>query len=499
MSLQSILSVTFQYLRNLSKRRILDALIKLRDQYLALENRNKELERENEQLKAEQTKNKIHAVNMKANQPTSKQPEWEQKGVGNDGIKKRKGRGRQGRKGAGNKSKERPATHHETAKVEKCDVCGRDLSEQPALQTGNARIIEDIPSIPEATQVIEVKMEKKYCTHCSNVVTAVTDIALPGTDIGMNTTILATYLWVTACLPYTRIASYLKDFFGQIVSTAGLASHLIRVANIMKPVQQEIMEDVKQSPVIHADETGWRVDGKLWWLWLFGNSHSAFYIIDKTRSSDVIKKILGEFFNGILVIDGWTAYLYLICLKQSCMAHLLRKIREFHRVYPRYGSVLSFYLKFRKILRDGERLQLKREELGEYDFYRRLGKLYQRLDELLKWPNPNKILLKIIDKVERQRPHILTFVEHKGVPCHNNMAESLIRKGVMKRKVSFGSKSPEGAEAYSILLSIYATCQLRKISFPDFMTKSLKHYIRTKNPLLLTEYMAVQPVLAIAA
>ena len=121
------------------------------------------------------------------------------------------------------------------------------------------------------------------------------------------------------------------------------------------------------------------------------------------------------------------------------------------------------------------------------------------MDELLKWPNPNPILKIIIEKVERQRPYILTFVEHEGVPCHNNMAESLIRKGVMKRKVSFGSKSPEGAEAYAIILSIYATCQLRKISFTDFMTKSLKHYIRTKSPLLLKEYTAVQPVLAMAA
>jgi hypothetical protein len=140
--------------------------------------------------------------------------------------------------------------------------------------------------------VIKVSLEKKYCNHSRNVVTAMTDIALPGTDIGMNTTIMATYLWVTACLPYTRIASYLKDFFGQVISTAGLASHLIGVAKIMKPVQEEILEDVKSSAVIHADETGWRVDGKLWWMWIFGNSQSAFYTIDDSRGSDVVQKIL---------------------------------------------------------------------------------------------------------------------------------------------------------------------------------------------------------------
>jgi hypothetical protein len=477
----------------------LDAFFILRDQYLALANKNNALEQENNRLKAELTRFKVQQVNKTANQPTSKQPEWELKGVGNDGQGKKQGRGKKGRKGAGNKAKDRPVTHHETAKVENCDICGRDLSEQPPLQTENVRIIEDIPSISVSTHVIEVRQEKKYCTHCSKVVTASTELALPKTDIGLNTTLRAIYLWVALCLPYTRISSYLKDFFGQVVSTAGLARHMIGVANIMKSVYEEILEDVKSSPLIHADETGWRVNGKLWWMWVFGNSQSCFYTLDNSRGSDVVKKTLGEVFSGVLVIDGWRAYLFLICKKQSCMAHLLRKIRKFHFAFPTLGTVFKFYLRFRKILRDGEGLQLQRKQLGEEVFKRRLDKLYSRLDELLKWHNPNDILKDIIEKVKRQLPHILTFVEHDGLPCHNNHAESLIRKGVMKRKVSFGSKSQEGAEAYAIILSIYTTCQLRKLSFLNFMMQSLKHYIHTKRPLLLKEYMANQSKLAMAA
>jgi len=499
MSLQSILSFTFLYLRNFSKQKLINKILILRDQYLELVNKNNELEQENNRLKEDLSKQRVQQVNKTANQPTSKQAEWELKGVGNDGQGKKKGRGKMGRKGAGNKAKDRPVTHHETAKVENCDICGRDLSEQPPLQTENVRIIEDIPSLSVSTQVIEVRQEKKYCTHCSKVVTARTELALPKTDIGLNTTIRAIYLWVTLCLPYTKISSYLKDFFGQVVSTAGLANHLIGVAKIMKSVYEEIAEDVKSSPRIHADETGWRVNGKLCWLWVFGNSESSFYTIDHSRGSDVVKKILGEIFDGILVMDGWKSYLFLICEKQSCMAHLLRKIRKFHWAFPNLVTVFKFYIKFRKILRDGEGLQLQRKELGEKVFKRKRDNLHDRLDELLRWPSPNRILKDIIEKVRRQRPYILTFVEHYGVPCHNNHAESLIRKGVMKRKVSFGSKSQKGAEAYAIMLSIYTTCQLRKISFVDFMMHSLKHYIRTKRPMLLKEYMDNQTALALAA
>jgi len=499
MSLQSILSFTFQYFRNLSKRKLINSILILKDQYLGLVNKNNELEDEVNSLKAELSKLKVQAVNKTANQPTSKQPEWELKGVGNDGQGKKKGRGNKGRKGAGNKVKERPVTRQGLAKVEICDVCGRDLSYQPTLQSENIRIIEDIPSMPIAPEVIEVRQEKKYCTHCSKVVTASSELALPKTDIGLNTTIKSVYMWVNLCLPYTRIASYLNTFFGQIISTAGLASHMVMVSKIMKLVYEEILEDVKSSPRIHADESGWRVNGKLWWLWVFGNSNSAFYTIDNSRGSDVVKKILGEVFSGVLVIDGWRAYLFLICKKQSCMAHLLRKIRKFHFAFPNLGSVFKFYIRFRKILRDGESLQLNRKEIGEKTFKQRLDKLHSRLNELLKWQNPNDILKDIIEKVERQRPYILTFVEHEGVPCHNNFAESLIRKGVLKRKISFGSKSQQGAEAYAILLSIHTTCQLRKISFIDFMTQSLKHYIRTQKPLLLKEYVANLVVPAMAA
>ncbi|MEM6967276.1 MAG: transposase [Bacteroidota bacterium] len=98
------------------------------------------------------------------------------------------------------------------------------------------------------------------------------------------------------------------------------------------------------------------------------------------------------------------------------------------------------------------------------------------------------MLAQIIKKVGHQRPCIVTFVEHPRVSCHNNYGEYLIRIGVLKRKVSFGSKSVKGAQAYATLLSIYTTCKLRNISFMDFMKRSLIHFIQNGKPMLLKEY-----------
>ena len=492
MGLQTIISSTLTYLFGLSKKSLVDIIDQLRKSYVTLESENEQLKSEIAALKAAATERKIKEVNQKSNQPSSKQAEWEEKGVGNDGKKKNRRRGKKGRKGAGNKSKSKPITKEIKETVEQCANCGNDLSAVDPLKSSKTRIIEDIVDTPLEVEVIKVVQEQKYCKACQEVTTARTDMGLPKADIGLNTTVHVVYLWLSMCLPFTRIASYLQTIFGQTITTAGLCSQVIRVSTIMKSVYEEILEDVRQSDILHADETGWRVQGKNWWLWVFGSRQSAIYTIDKSRGKDVVHRILGNFFVGVIVVDGWRAYMSLLCEQQSCMAHLLRKIRKLYAAFPELESVCKFYIKFRRILRDGERLQAKREELGEIVFERRLNRLHDRLEDLVNWENPNKILAQIIKKVKYQQPRILTFVKYPNVPCHNNYGEYLIRIGVLKRKVSFGSKSAKGAEAYATLLSIYTTCKLRDISFIDFMKYSLKSFSKNGKPLLIKEYTAMK-------
>jgi hypothetical protein len=77
-------------------------------------------------------------------------------------------------------------------------LCGKDLSDQAPLDSTNERVIEDIPDPPEETSVKLVTQQKKYCADCQQVITAKSDLALPGADIGLNATVLACYLWVAA-------------------------------------------------------------------------------------------------------------------------------------------------------------------------------------------------------------------------------------------------------------------------------------------------------------
>ncbi len=494
MSIKDILISTYQILLKWPKRSLIEALEKLRKKYVELEKQIKQLKEENKILKAELESQRVKEVNKEANKPSSKQPEWDKKGVGNDGKgkKKGKGRGKKPRKGSGNRPKNCKPDRTEIAPVEECDMCGKDLSKEEPLESANDRIIEDIPDPTEKTDIIKVVQEKKYCNECKNVITAKSDLALPGADIGLNATVLITYLWVAVCLPYTKIKDYLHTFFGLRVSTSGLSQHVIRVSRILKDVYEEILQDIKIGATLFADETGWRVRGKNWWLWVFGTQDSAYFTVDKSRGSEVVRRVLGEIFFGVLVVDGWGAYLSLVCEQQSCMAHLLRKIRKFRDAFPHLMDIVRFYMKLRRIIRDGEKLQKNRNELGEEVFHRRVKKLKKRLEDLVSWPASDEILEDIIKKVKRQQSRILTFVEHPDVPCHNNYGEFLIRIGVLKRKISGGSVSPEGANAYAILLTIFVTCKLRGISFPKYMKESLKHYIRTGKPMLLKKYSTDQ-------
>ena len=477
-------------LRNTSKEDLVSAVILLREK-INSNQKTYELELSSIQAKlkekeAELIKLKHQEIDATANQPSSKQPEYN-KDTGSKKKKKKKKK-RKGRKGAGNRPKPAPDVFVVNT-LQCCPDCHADLTAQPVIDTV-VRIIEDIPPPPKKTIVTQETQERKWCPECGKIVASVSEAALPKSDIGLQALVLVAYLWVVSAISLPGISRYLNAFFHLLVSTSGLSKMMIRLAGIMEPVYDEILSDVKNGMIIFADETGWRVKGVLWWLWIFANKRSAYYWPDRHRGSAVVEKILGTLFTGVLVTDAWCAYMKIVCTKQTCMAHIMRKIRKFRDAYPEDYSIILFYKKLRRILLDGEKLQLTRKDIGEEVFLRRLKFLKQRLKKLLNWKNSSDALAIVIKKVARQEAYILTFVEHGGVPNHNNYGEYIIKKGILKRKVSGGSMSEDGVRAYAVLQSIAQTCHLRNISFGDFLTASLISYIRTGKILSLNTYEA---------
>ena len=446
-------------------------------------------------LEKEISDEKLKQINSKINQPSSKQAEWEDKGSNKDDKddkKKGKKKKRKKKKGSGNKGKHNlEPTKTNTTSNKNCPNCGIDLSHEVPFET-ISRIVEDISEFPEETEVSEENQERVKCPNCNKKITAQSEAALPKSDIGIRTTVLVTYLWTWMAMTLPKIADFLNSFFVMNISTAGISRMMIRVGNIFEPVYNEILSDIKTGVVIFADETGWRVRGSLHWLWIFANAKSAFYWPDKSRGSSVVEKILGTCFSGLLISDAWHAYLKIKCDKQTCMAHIFRKIRKLKEAFPQYYSIIRFYERLKKIIEDAEKLHKQLGIIDKTSFKRKLKKLEIRLDDLLNWANPNDLLKDIIKKVKKQRNFILTFTEHSEGSSHNNYSEYIVKKGILKRKVSGGSTSFEGLKAFAILISICQTCWLRKISIKRYIHMSLLTYIKSGKAMLLSEYQKIE-------
>ena len=475
-----------------------DARIRLEAKDQQITELSEQLDKLQEKIDKKKARQKIKEINQQVNQPTSKKPEWDKHGnpkPATTGQQKK----RKKRTGCGNRGKS-DLTPDATKFIplSSCPDCGNDLSGRKG-RADSGRLVEDTPSPAEKTTVFKEVTQSKWCEHCKKMVCSTSEKALPGSDIGLNAMIEMAYLWVMCALSFPKIRNLFINFKTLRLSTAGISRIMIRLSGILQPVYEEILNDVKQGTKIWADETGWRVKGKLWWLWIFANERSAYYWPDRSRGGPVVERLLGEVFFGILIVDGWHAYTKIVCDRQTCMAHIFRKIRAFIDAFPQYRSIMKFYLKLRRIIRDGEKLQAVRDGLSELVLQRRLKELEQRLDALLQWKNPNDTLKKVIKKVRRQKEHILTFIKHEGAPSHNNYGEYIIKKGVVKRKMSGGSMSAEGVRAYASIQSVAMTCQLRGISFHRFLKASLICYIRTGRPMLLSEYESGLKPLAIAA
>ena len=137
-------------------------------------------------------------------------------------------------------------------------------------------------------------------------------------------------------MPLEKIATLLQDRFGLTVTPGGLAQVLHRAARVAAPTYAALCVQIRGSPVVSPDETGWRVGAVLHWLWAFATPETTVYAIRPGRSFDDAVTILGADFAGVLVRDGWAPYRrFTGALHQSCLAHLFRRCRTLRADHPR--------------------------------------------------------------------------------------------------------------------------------------------------------------------
>jgi hypothetical protein len=282
----------------------------------------------------------------------------------------------------------------------------------------------------------------------------------------MGLTLLVTSAWMHYCLmvPVDKIIAWLKTICRLEISAGGLTQMWGRLAEQLGGECDRIREMARTTRgALCADETGWRVNGRKAWLWVFTDSHSVYYAIEPTRSAKVIRKFLGRLFKGTLVCDFFTAYKpFVKFIRQRCLVHLLREFKKVS-LTNRSAEWRAFCKKAKRLLRDAIRLAARRESVQADEYRRHRDLLHVRLQALACSG------LKAVDKdtkrlAKRLRDHhdqLFVFVDDPAVPSDNNHAERMVRPGAVARKVCYGNRSWNGARTQSVLMSVFQTLRLR--------------------------------------
>lgn len=363
----------------------------------------------------------------------------------------------------------------ETHRADVCPDCGGPLGRCTETRT---RYTEDIPEVQPV--VTEHTIHRDWCPQCRRKVEPAVTTALPGATLGNRLLVLTAWLHYALGNTLGQIGEVLNFHLQLPVSSGGLLDMWRRLAAILYDWYEQIHQEALDSAVLHADESGWRVDGKTHWLWCFANTDLSYFLIDRSRGHPALLKFFTQEFGGILVSDFWGAYNAVVCaLRQTCLVHLLRDLEHVEKYKSPGEHWPAFAKKLRRLLADAIRLWRRRDELPPETYTSRRQCLTARLDELIATPWEDSQARRLIKRLRRHRCDLFTFLDHAGVPFENNLAERAIRPAVIIRKNSYGNRSQQGADIQAILMSIFFTLKKRGHNPIHTLYAALATYLKT--------------------
>jgi hypothetical protein len=317
----------------------------------------------------------------------------------------------------------------------------------------------------------------------------VTD-ALPNARLGLRLVIFTAWLHYLVGISINNIVKMVSVFFNLQVSAGGLTQAWKALATLLEPLYNDIGREVSTSAVLHADETGWRLNGKTHWLWCFTTKTRCYYLITRNRGAPVIKKFLGMLFKGILICDFWGAYNKISALaKQRCFYHLFTELVKVD-TYNRSASWKVFRKKLSRLLKDAIRLSEKKNQVSQACFLRFKKRLYRRLEQFLATPCQDKDAQRLTKRLNRHKQELFTFLEHEGVSPYNNHAEQQMRKPVLTRKVSQQNRPAQGANTQAILMTLLRSAELQGANPVENLLANAKNALTVKTPSALAYKIA---------
>jgi hypothetical protein len=290
-----------------------------------------------------------------------------------------------------------------------------------------------------------------------------------GVHLGPRAAALAVVLNKHHGLTMRRTCSVLRELTGLRLTPGGLSQRIDRLADRVENDYENLVNQIRGSPVVNADETSWWVGGPGWWLWTFTCPDVTVYRVDESRAGQVVTDMLGEDFAGVLVSDCLSSYNPSEYRKHKCIAHHLRAIEAALRLEDAKNS--TYLQEWKQLFKNVIAVHRLWEQktLNDQAVAAKRVILDAEADRLLAHTPAPGGETKIHNRLNKQRDHLLGCLKDVRVEPTNNRAERSLRPAVIARKLSSGNKTDRGRKSWETLASLAATAHQTGKDFIQFL------------------------------
>jgi transposase len=367
-----------------------------------------------------------------------------------------------------------------------CPDCGGAVEDTHVT----AQYQEDLPPVRPMVRRFDVHVGR--CRGCGRRVQGrhplQTSDALgaAAVQIGPDAVATAAVLNKQLGLSFGKVATFFAERFGLRVVPSAIVRALHRAATKALPTYVALVQTVRTSPMVVADETGWRVHAELQWLWACVTPTTTVYVILPGRGFEEAACLLGASFAGVLVRDGWAPYRqFTEAAHQTCLTHLIRRARELRTEHPRARLPGQVQEVLQEALDVRDRHAMGLITTRGVAVIR--GRLITRLSTLLDQSTTVAPIQRFVDHLNREWTALFSFLFAPMVDATNWRAEHAIRWAVITRKVNGGgNRTPRGAVTQYVLASVLRTARQRGLDRHAVLTPLLRSRSPTVSPAVQT-------------